>query len=79
VTQAAACFRETLTDQKQLLIDLSAIRRIDARFFGLLLMLRKQVNSKNGSLKFIGISPRLTKLFRLNGVEFLLSLRDQAF
>jgi N-acetylglucosaminyldiphosphoundecaprenol N-acetyl-beta-D-mannosaminyltransferase len=76
VTQAISCFRGTLTDQKQLLMDLSAVRRIDARFFGLFLMLRKRLNSNNVSLKFIGVSPRLATLFWLNGVEFLLSARS---
>jgi N-acetylglucosaminyldiphosphoundecaprenol N-acetyl-beta-D-mannosaminyltransferase len=73
VGHAISCFRGALINQKQLLIDLSAVRRIDIRFFGLFLMLRKQLNAKSASLKFIGISPRLARLFRLNGVEFLLS------
>jgi N-acetylglucosaminyldiphosphoundecaprenol N-acetyl-beta-D-mannosaminyltransferase len=66
-------FRRTLAARKRLIIDMSSTRRIDARFFGLFLMLTKQLNSKNAALKFIGISPRLARLFRLNGVEFLLS------
>jgi N-acetylglucosaminyldiphosphoundecaprenol N-acetyl-beta-D-mannosaminyltransferase len=71
--QAIFHFRRSLSARNRLTIDVSATRRIDARFFGLFLMLRKQLNSKNAVLKFIGVSPRLARLFRLNGVEFLLS------
>jgi N-acetylglucosaminyldiphosphoundecaprenol N-acetyl-beta-D-mannosaminyltransferase len=73
VPEAISYFRRALAGQKQLIIDMSSARRIDARFLGLLLMLRKQLNSKNTELKFIGISPRLARLFRLHGAEFLLS------
>lgn len=73
VPQAASRMRHCLADQKHLIIDLSAIRRIDARFFGLFLMLRKQVKSRHHRLKFIGVSPRLRRLFRQHGAEFLLS------
>jgi N-acetylglucosaminyldiphosphoundecaprenol N-acetyl-beta-D-mannosaminyltransferase len=71
--EAIGYFRRALAGQKQPIIDLSWTQHIDSRFFGLLLMLRKQLNSKNADLKFIGISPRLARLFRLHGVEFLLS------
>ena len=73
VPQAISCFRRSIVNEKSLLVDLSSIRHIDARFFGLLLMLRKRLNSKTGSLKFIGVSPQIARLFRRNGVEFLLS------
>jgi N-acetylglucosaminyldiphosphoundecaprenol N-acetyl-beta-D-mannosaminyltransferase len=66
-------FRQAAAAKREVVIDLSSARRIDARFFGLFLMLRKQLNSKNASLSFIGISPRLARLFWLNGVDFLLS------
>jgi N-acetylglucosaminyldiphosphoundecaprenol N-acetyl-beta-D-mannosaminyltransferase len=73
VPEAIFYFRRALAGQKQLIIDMSSARRIDARFLGLLLMLRKQLNSRNTELKFIGISRRLARLFRLHGAEFLLS------
>lgn len=66
-------FRAALNGQKQLLIDLSAIRRADSRFFGLLLMLRKQLEGSGRHLILTGISPRIARLLRRNGVTFLLS------
>jgi N-acetylglucosaminyldiphosphoundecaprenol N-acetyl-beta-D-mannosaminyltransferase len=61
---------------KRVIIDLSDVSFIDPRFFGLLLMLRKRLRLTGTEPKFIGISPRLQRLFELNGVGFLLS-RDQ--
>jgi N-acetylglucosaminyldiphosphoundecaprenol N-acetyl-beta-D-mannosaminyltransferase len=66
-------FRAALNREKQLRIDLSAIRRIDSRFFGLLLMVRKQLEGSGRRLVLTGVSPRIARLFRRNGVAFLLS------
>jgi N-acetylglucosaminyldiphosphoundecaprenol N-acetyl-beta-D-mannosaminyltransferase len=71
--QAMSYFRRGLVGERLLKIDLSSIGHIDARFFGLFLMLRKRLNSETAGLKFIGITPRLARLFKLHGVEFLLS------
>jgi N-acetylglucosaminyldiphosphoundecaprenol N-acetyl-beta-D-mannosaminyltransferase len=73
VATAISEFRAALNSQKQLLIDLSATRRIDSRFFGLLLMLRKQLEGSGRRLVLTGISSRIARLFRRNGVAFLLS------
>lgn len=73
VAPAIAAFRAALDSKKQLLVDLSAIRRIDSRFFGLLLMLRKQLEGSGYRLVLTGISPQTARLFRRNGVGFLLS------
>lgn len=70
---AEAWFRSALRDGKPLSIDLTATRIIDARFFGLLLMLRKCLKSTGLDLKFIGVSRRLRRLFHLHGVEYLLA------
>jgi N-acetylglucosaminyldiphosphoundecaprenol N-acetyl-beta-D-mannosaminyltransferase len=73
VKQAIACFRETLTaTNKAVVFDLSGTRVIDARFFGLLLMLRKRLKGQGATLTFIGVSPALERLFRLNELGFLL-------
>jgi N-acetylglucosaminyldiphosphoundecaprenol N-acetyl-beta-D-mannosaminyltransferase len=73
VATAISEFRAALNSQKQLLIDMSATRRIDSRFFGLLLMLRKQLEGSGRRLVLTGISSRIARLFRRNGVAFLLS------
>lgn len=67
-------FRETLTaGSKVIVIDLSHTRVIDERFFGLLLMVRKQVKGRGGKLTFIGVTPVMKRMFRLHELGFLLS------
>ncbi len=72
VTKAAAAFRSAVAAAKNIAIELTDTRFIDCRFFGLLLMLRKQLEGSGRSLRFSGISRRLARLFRLNGIGFLL-------
>jgi len=71
--KAIASFRDAVASQKPVAVDLSQTRAVDARFFGLFLMLRKQLKSRGSSLRFVGVSPRLERQFRLNGLEYLLS------
>jgi N-acetylglucosaminyldiphosphoundecaprenol N-acetyl-beta-D-mannosaminyltransferase len=52
---------------------LSHTRLVDARFLGLLLMLRKRLRERQLGLELAGVSSRLEKWFHLNGVGFLLS------
>jgi N-acetylglucosaminyldiphosphoundecaprenol N-acetyl-beta-D-mannosaminyltransferase len=73
VDKAILPFRRALKTKKQVIIDFADTRVIDARFLGLLLMLRKQLKLNRVSLRFTGASPRLERLFRLNGASFLLS------
>ena len=69
-----ACFRETLTEiNKVVVIALSKSRAIDARFFGLLLILRKRLRGQGAHLKFVGVSASMKRMFRLNELGFLLS------
>ena len=72
VDKAIAYFREALDKNKEILIDLSKTKIVDPRFFGLFLMLRKQLLSRGNSLQFTGVTPRTKRMFRLNGFEFLL-------
>lgn len=73
VEQAVSIFREAVKVKKPIVIDLSETRAIDPRFLGLLLMLRKQLKGHGACLTFGGVSSRLAKIFRLNGVNSLLS------
>jgi N-acetylglucosaminyldiphosphoundecaprenol N-acetyl-beta-D-mannosaminyltransferase len=73
VPRAIAFFRDAASAQKTVVLDLSQTGAMDARFLGLLLMLRKQLRSSGSSLQVIGVSPLLGRLFRLNGLEYLLS------
>ena len=74
IAEAVAGFRETLTGtNKVVVIDLSRTRVIDGRFFGLLLMLRKQLKGQGAEMTFIGASTAMKRMFRLNELGCLLS------
>jgi N-acetylglucosaminyldiphosphoundecaprenol N-acetyl-beta-D-mannosaminyltransferase len=65
--------REAIATNKQIIVDLSGVREVDARFLGLLLMLRKRLRDIGKNPILAGTSPRLERIFRLNGLGFLLS------
>ena len=44
---------------------------LDPRFFGLLLMVRKQLRRRGQDLRFIEVPSTITRVFRRNGFEFL--------
>ena len=74
IQKAISCFRDALIASRQcIIIDLSDTRVMDPRFLGLLLMLRKQVKKQQASLKFVRMSRQAERMFRLNGVGFLLA------
>ena len=58
--------------RRQVVIDLSDTRAIDARFLGFLLMLRNSVGLHGAKVRLVGLSRSVQRQFRLNGVEFLL-------
>jgi N-acetylglucosaminyldiphosphoundecaprenol N-acetyl-beta-D-mannosaminyltransferase len=65
--------RDALDSGKCMIVDVSNTQHIDARFFGLFLMVRKQLASRGQKLLFMGASAGLQRIFRLNRFEFLLS------
>ena len=73
VESAIRCFRDASIANKRVVIDFSQTYAIDARFQGLLLMLRKQLKGRGGELELIGMSHRLARTFRRNGLDYLLS------
>jgi anti-anti-sigma factor len=73
VGQATNHFRNALNGRKQLIVDISEVRSIDSRMFGLLLMVKKILASRGMRLSFVGASDELRRTFRLNRFEFLLS------
>lgn len=72
VTKCIAFFRSILCERSDIVIDLSQTRAIDPRFFGLLLMLRKELKKDGKKLTFTDVSASALRNFRLNGFEFLL-------
>jgi N-acetylglucosaminyldiphosphoundecaprenol N-acetyl-beta-D-mannosaminyltransferase len=73
INDAVEVFRRALASGKRLVIDLSNIQHIDARFFGLLLMVRKHLSRRDQTMRFTGVSSRGRRAFRLNRFEYLLS------
>ena len=51
------------------MIDFSKTCAVDARFLGLLLMLRKKLKGRGANPIVTGLSPELKSLFHLNGLE----------
>ena len=72
VGKAIGVFRDAISSKKQIIIDFSNVCSIDNRFFGLLLMLRKTLKNSADPI-FIGLSPSLKKIFRLNDLRLLLA------
>jgi N-acetylglucosaminyldiphosphoundecaprenol N-acetyl-beta-D-mannosaminyltransferase len=73
IPEAISCFQEALASDQNITIDLSNTRLIDARFLGLLLMLRKELRRRGAKLIFTGVSGAIEKIFRLSELEYLLS------
>lgn len=73
IGRAIPVFRSAIATRKPIVIDFSQTCSIDARFLGLLLMLRKTLKSDGADPIFKGLSPALKAVFRLNGLGFLLN------
>ena len=71
VDNAIPAFREAIAAKKQITLDFSNTRTVDARFLGLLLMLKKTLKSTGANLVFVGLSPGLARIFRLNRLDFV--------
>jgi len=74
VERVVGNFRDAAAAKKNIRINLSNTCAVDARFLGLILMLRKRARQEGVKLKLIGASEPLQTMFRLNGAGFLLAL-----
>ena len=72
IDRIEAAFRAALSTRKRIVIDFSATSAVDARFLGLLLMVRKRADRDNTKVTLRGLSSGLKRQFRLSGAEFLL-------
>jgi N-acetylglucosaminyldiphosphoundecaprenol N-acetyl-beta-D-mannosaminyltransferase len=63
VETAIRPFEEALAAKKRIAIDLAKTSEIDARFLGLLLMVRKQLRAEGNDLEFTGITPKWPEFF----------------
>ena len=72
VSKATSCFQEALAGEQDIIVDLTNTRLIDARFLGLLLMLRKELKRRGARLTINGASRSIERMFRLHELGFLL-------
>lgn len=73
IDKAISAFREALGKEKPIDVEVSRTRTVDPRFFGLLLMVRRQLRRRGQAFRFIEVPPAIIRAFRRNGFEFLLS------
>lgn len=72
--RALPYFRDAISAKRALLVlDVSKLAFIDARFLGFLLMVRKQLKGQAAILRFAGAPPAVRRFFRLHAVDFLLA------
>jgi N-acetylglucosaminyldiphosphoundecaprenol N-acetyl-beta-D-mannosaminyltransferase len=73
ISRATAGFQQALLIARPLVVlDLAAVRYLDQRFLGSMLMLRKALHRGGGRLLLVRVSRRVRRLFELNEVAFLL-------
>lgn len=73
VGAAIDVFRQAIAVKRDIEIDLSSVSYMDARFLGLLLMLRKKILSHGQNLKLSKSSRKIRRIFVLQRLEFLLA------
>lgn len=72
VPKAMSCFQDAINDKMDVIVDLSDTCLIDARFLGLLLMVRKELKSRGATLRFTAVPRAIERIFRLNELRYLL-------
>jgi len=70
VDKAIPAFRDAIATGKRIILDFSNIRAVDARFLGLLLMLKKKLSADGPGPRLRGVPPLLQKIFCLSGLDF---------
>ena len=73
VPNAISRFQQALEYKKDILVDFSRVTLIDARFLGLLIMLRKDLKDLDAKLILTGVSRSMEKIFRLNEASYLIA------
>lgn len=74
IHKVIATFTDVAAAKTDIRINLSNTCAIDARFLGLLLMLRKKTRALNADLTITGAASKMRTMFRLNGAGFLLAM-----
>lgn len=64
-------FRRSITLQKNLILDFTHADYIGFNLFGLLLLLKKQLDKNGLKMKIVGLNNNMNKVFNWNGASFL--------
>ena len=72
IPPARAAFSAALDQSRDIALDCSQLRYLDARFIGLLLMLRKECCSRDLQLRIENPSATTATILRLHGLEIIL-------
>ncbi|WP_167552251.1 WecB/TagA/CpsF family glycosyltransferase [Bradyrhizobium sp.] len=70
--------RQAVRENLGVTLNLAGVGHMDARFFGALISVRKELSRQGLSLTMTGVTPRLRRIFQLNRFEFLLAKDDSA-
>ena len=65
-------FAELAVRQQDVVVDLGGVAVVDGAFLGLCLVLKKHVDKAGRTLRFQGLGPGLTRIFRWNCLDYLL-------
>ena len=74
---ARATFSSALDQRKDIRLDLGQLRYLDARFIGLLLMLRKECLSRRTQLSIANPSATASKILRLHGLDVIFAVTQK--
>jgi N-acetylglucosaminyldiphosphoundecaprenol N-acetyl-beta-D-mannosaminyltransferase len=77
IEQIELLLRQAIAEAEELTIDLSKVHSLDARFLGLLLMVRKSMVRKGGRLHLSGVPREIRRAFLLHRFGFLLDGDDR--
>jgi anti-anti-sigma regulatory factor len=65
--------RESSALNKNLILDFTHANYIGFNLFGLILILKKQLDKQGLEIKIVGINDNLKKIFDWNGVSYLIN------
>ena len=73
IQPAIDAFRHALSSKSAIKLDLGRVSHVDARFLGLLLMLRKQLKSSGRALELVGTPRHIKRAFKRHCIDYLLT------
>jgi len=76
IEKIIGALRTTLSDNRRIVIDLTSVSAVDARFLGLLLVFRKMVRSNSAEMVLTGVSSSIERIIRLSGADVLLAPQE---